>query len=95
MIAAMATLMGFALLWVWLLSPLNGRQIDAFVPTVFMLGYVLAGLWLGSFFIACGLAVTLLVVLCSLFVGEGFHLWMAVLGGGAFLLGGLYLKLAH
>ncbi len=93
-ISFMASLAGFAVLWVFLLG-LKGRQIDAFVPAVFMLGYILAGFWVGRFFVVSGLIVTALVALCLLFAGPSFLLWMALLGGGALIGGGVYLRLAR
>jgi hypothetical protein len=72
--------------------PLTPRQLDAFWPTVFMLGFVLAGLWLGRFFVILGVAVTALTLAGFFWAGDLFRLWMAVVGGGGLIAGGLWLR---
>jgi hypothetical protein len=72
--------------------PLTPRQMDAIMPTLFMLGFVLAGLWLGRFFVVLGLAVTALTVAGFFWAGDLFRLWMAVVGGGGLIAGGLWLR---
>lgn len=92
LVAAQAALLGFGLLTTWLLGPLEGRQLNAFWPLVFMLGYVLAGLWVGSFFLLCGIGVTALTIAGFWLSGPWFALWMAVVNGGALIVGGLWLR---
>ena len=72
--------------------PLTPRQLDALMPTVFMLGFVLAGLWLGRFFVILGVAVTALTMAGFFWAGDLFRLWMAVVGGGGLIAGGLWLR---
>jgi hypothetical protein len=80
------------LLVVVILGPFKGRQLDAFWPLLFTLGYVLAGIWVGRFFIFCGLVIALLTVTGFWWAGPWFQLWMAVVNGGALILGGLWLR---
>jgi hypothetical protein len=63
-----------------------------FWPNVFMLGIVIAGLWLGRFFMLCGLSVTALSVVGYFFAGEWFDLWMAAANGGGLIACGLALR---
>jgi hypothetical protein len=82
----------FGMLFLWLLPPTSPRQLNAFWPLLFMMGYVLAGLWLGRFFIVCGILVSVLTVVGYLYSGPWLPLWMAFANGGALIAGGLYLR---
>jgi hypothetical protein len=92
LILAQVALIGFGVLVAVVLGPFSGRQFNAFWPLVFMLGYVLAGIWVGRFFILCGVAVALLTVAGFWWSGTWFPLWMAVVNGGSLILGGLWLR---
>jgi hypothetical protein len=89
-----ATLILYGYGWVFLaiLWPLTPRQLGAFWPNIFMIGFVIAGLWLGPFFILCGLSVSALTVIGYFWAGEWFALWMAAVGGGGLIVGGLWLR---
>lgn len=89
---AQLALVGYGLILLVLLWPVAPRQLSAFWPTLIMLGFVLAGLWLGRFFILCGLAVTALTLAGYFWSGAWFPLWMAAVNGGGLLLGGLWLR---
>lgn len=92
LLAAQGALFGFGLVTIWLLGPLDGRQADAFWPLLFMLGYVLAGLWVGRFFVVCGLFIGALTIAGYWLSGPWFWLWMAAVNGGALIAGGLWLR---
>lgn len=89
---AQIVLILFGFLFLWLLPPSSPRQVAAFFPLVFMMGYVVAGLWLGRFFILCGVLVSALTVIGYLYSGPWLPLWMAFANGGALIAGGLYLR---
>lgn len=74
--------------------PANGMQLNAFVSLFWALMYVLLGLW-GAVRIAW-LGVVLAVAVLVGYFGfpQYYTLWMAVVGGGALLLGGLILRRA-
>ncbi len=92
MMFAQLALYGYGWLFMMLAWPLSPRQLDAYWPNVFMLGYVLAGLWLGRFFLILGLSVTALTAVGYVWSGAWFPLWMAVVGGGGLIAGGLWLR---
>ncbi|WP_158930554.1 hypothetical protein [Acidisphaera sp. S103] len=92
LVYAQLALIGFGIAVVTVLGPFRGRQLDAFWPLLFMLGYVLTGIWIGRFFVLCGLVVALLIVVGFWWAGPWFQLWMAVVDGGALILGGLWLR---
>ena len=83
---------GFGLVLVSLLSPLGDRQAEAFWPTLVMFCYVLAGIWLGRFFIFTGLAVTALIVIGFVWIGPRYPLWLAISVGGGLIASGLWLR---
>lgn len=89
---AQVVLILFGFLFLWLLAPASPRQVAAFFPLIFMMGYMIAGLWLGRFFILCGILVSALTVIGYLYSGPWLPLWMAFANGGALIAGGLYLR---
>lgn len=85
-------LIGFGSVLVWLLWPLNDRQLEAFWPTLVMFCHVLAGIWLGRFFLLSGLTVTALIVIGFIWIGHWYPLWLAVSVGGGLMASGLWLR---
>ena len=73
-------------------APLNARQVDAFISLFFAFAYAIGGVWGGWRLIAIG-AVTAAAILFGYFeLHQHFYLWMGVVGGGALLGGGLWLR---
>jgi hypothetical protein len=89
---AQVALILFGCLFLWLLQPTSPRQLAVYWPLVFMMGYVIAGLWLGRFFVVCGVLVSGMAVVGYLYAGPWLPLWMAFANGGALIAGGLYLR---
>jgi hypothetical protein len=85
-------LYGYGWIFVTMLWPLTPRQLNVFWPNIFMLGFVIAGLWLGHLFMLLGLSLTALSLVGYVWAGDWFALWMAVVGGGGLILGGLWLR---
>ena len=85
-------LLAFGLVFLMLFWPVGPRQMAAFWPTLVMLGFVIAGIWLGRFFIYCGIAVTALTLAGYFWAGAWFPLWMAAANGGGLIAGGLWLR---
>jgi hypothetical protein len=90
--AAFLLFLGFGYLWTLGLGHFTPRQLDTFWPLYFMLVYTIAGLWIGPAFVAIGLGITALTLVGYFFVGDWFHLWMAVVNGGGLMLGGLWMR---
>jgi hypothetical protein len=63
--------------------------ISAIVP---MLAYVIMGLWLDSFLMWIGLAVTVLTMLGLLLFPSYINIWMALVGGGTLISAGLFVR---
>lgn len=68
------------------------RQQGTFWPIYFMLFYTIAGLWVGSAFVAIGVGITVLTLIGYFYIGEAFPLWMALVNGGGLILGGLWMR---
>ena len=88
---AVATLSFFAATF-FVMWPVSGRQISAFIPLVVALLYVLCGIWAGWRYVVAGVAVAALTLVGFIWLSTHFLLWMAVVGGGALMLAGLWLR---
>jgi hypothetical protein len=76
------------------LWPMAARQQQVFWPTLVMFSYVLAGIWIGRFFLYVGAAATALILIGYFFVGDLLPLWLAAVQGGGLIAGGLWLRRA-
>jgi hypothetical protein len=86
-------LFAYVSIWLVILAPFNGRQLNAVFPTAVMFAYIVMGLWFGSYFMVwLGLAVTATTLTGFYFVPHYYCLWMAFTGGGAILCAGLYIR---
>ena len=76
-----------------ILAPKTPAQISAFVPMLVALFYCLVGIWTrGVRMLVMGIALAVLTVSGYIWVREVFPLWMALIGGGALILGGIWLR---
>ena len=75
------------------MPPRNEAQISAFFPILVALFYSLVGIWTrGTRILFAGIAVASLTLGGYFLLPQYFTLWMAVVGGGALIIGGLWLK---
>jgi hypothetical protein len=88
-------LFGYIFVWLNLVAPLSGVQMNALIVTAIMFASVAKGLWLrSSFMVWFGLAVTAITLFGFYLVPRSCYcLWMALMAGGAFLASGVYLRL--
>jgi hypothetical protein len=63
----------------------------AFQPTLFLLGIVIAGLWVGRFFVVLGLVGIALIAIGYLQSESWLRWWMAAVESGTLIVGGLWL----
>jgi len=86
----------FAYMFIWLsiLRPRHGIQINAFMCTTIMFAYVVTGLWFRSYHMLwLGIAVTCITLVGFYLIPTDYYcLWMAPTGGGAILGTGLYTR---
>ena len=87
----------FASSWLFILWPWHPDQLGTFIVSLAMFAYVVLGLWLEMRpMIVIGLVVALLATgayFASLVVPGYLNLWLAIVGGGALLVSGIYLYL--
>jgi MFS family permease len=82
----------YIFIWLNILAPVNGMQLNAFVCTAVMFAYVITGLWFTAYFMVwLGLAVTAVTLVGFYFLPAYYCLWMAVTAGGLLLGTGLYI----
>lgn len=84
----------YIFLWLLLLTPFSGLQLNAFIVTAIMFAYVVQGLWFTEYFmIWLGLAVTLTTFSGVYLIPHSYYcLWMALTAGGGVLGTGLYIR---
>lgn len=73
--------------------PKSGAQTAAFFPILVALFYALVGIWTGGTrIVLLALALGALTVGGYFWLPQYFLLWMAAVGGGALILGGVWLR---
>ena len=87
---------GFAFVFAafFILRPQSGAQINAFISVFVASAYMLQGIWRGWRIFALGLALAVATIGGYVYLGAHYALWMGVVGGGALILGGLWLRTA-
>lgn len=87
-------ILGFYVAVLVVLQPATGQQSAALISLLVALFYILAGVWVGLRFAIAGLALAALTLVGYFALNAHFNLWMAVVGGGALLLAGFWLRRA-
>jgi hypothetical protein len=76
-----------------ILPPKSGAQIGALIPVLVAFFYAVVGVWTrGTRIALLGLALGVLTVGGYFWLPQYFLLWMAGVGGGALILGGVWLR---
>ena len=83
--------------WVFLIGTFaivgfNGLKVGAFTPLLMGAAYAIAGLFFGIRFLVTGFAVMVATILGYFFLREYFAIWMAIVGGGALILTGFWMR---
>jgi len=83
----------YVFIWLAILAPFNGLQLNAVFSTAVMFAYIVMGLWFSSYFMVwLGLAVTATTLIGFYLLPYYYCLWMAFTGGSAILCTGLYIR---
>ena len=78
-----------------ILPPVTGAQTGAFFPILVGFFYTLVGIWSrGARMLITGVALVALTLFGFFYLPQYFALWMAIVGGGGLVLGGIWLKAA-
>jgi hypothetical protein len=80
---------GFALT---IFYPFSGMQIGSLFPLVIGWSYVVLGIWAGARLTFTGLFIVVLTLVGFFYLPAYFMLWMAFIGGGGLIAGGLWLR---
>jgi hypothetical protein len=91
-LAAFAIVYGFGWVWSNVIGDFGPREAMAFWPTLFLLGFAIAGLLFGWIFSAIGIGLAALVVVGYLWSGDAFPLWQAAVTGFGFIACGLWMR---
>lgn len=75
-----------------ILQPVSGPQAAALISLIVALCYFLGGIWIGARLAVTGIAVAALTLFGFYMLPAYFLLWMAVVGGGALILAGVWLR---
>lgn len=88
-------LFAYTYMWILIMKPYSGIQVNAFICTVIMFAYVVIGLWFETpIMIGLGLLITGFTMVGVYIIAPAYYcLWMAPTAGGALLGTGLYLWL--
>ncbi len=72
--------------------PFSGMQIGSLFPLMIGWAYVVLGIWVGARIAITGLLLVALTLIGFFYLPAYFMLWMAVVGGGGLILGGIWLR---
>ena len=86
------TFLAFIVATAAIMQPQSPSQMAAFVPLVVAACYISLGVAAGNRLIYTGIGLFLLTLIGYFAFPAIFLLWMAVVGGGALILGGLWLR---
>ena len=87
-----ATFLAFITATAFVMKPHDSRQMAAFVPLVVATAYILLGFDRGRRLTLTGIALGALTITGYFLLPSDFMLWMAAVGGGALLAGGVWLR---
>jgi hypothetical protein len=86
------TFLAFIIGTAFIMQPHDPKQMGAFVPLVVAACYIALGVGAGKRIMYTGVALGVLTLFGFFALPAYFLLWMAVIGGGSLVLGGLWLR---
>lgn len=88
-------LLVYIFIWLSILKPDQGIQLNAFLCTAIMFAYIVTGLWFKCYYMVwLGIGVTCTTLVGFCLIPPGYYcLWMAPTVGGPILGTGLYIRL--
>jgi hypothetical protein len=91
-LASIFSILAFYILVQLVLQPVTESQAAVLMALLVALFYVLGGLWIGARLALAGVVLAALTLIGFFMLSAHFNLWMAVVGGGALILAGLWLR---
>ncbi|MEP9359241.1 hypothetical protein [Sphingomonas sp. KR3-1] len=95
--ASLSIFAGFGILWLMMLiarPQLDARSVNALISLLVALAYLITGIWAGMRLALVGTALVLAVCLGWFVFPAWLFLWVGIGGGGALILGGMWLRRA-
>lgn len=92
--AVTAVYFGFFVCLIAIVEPQSGVVTNAMISIFFAFVYMAAGVWFGWRLFGIGLVMAIAIMGGFYFLRDVFSLWMGVVGGGALIAGGLWLRSA-
>jgi MFS family permease len=85
----------YIFIWLSILKPGHGIQLNAFICTAIMFAYIVTGLWFKYYYMLwLGIVVTCTTLVGYYLIPTSYYcLWMALTGGGAIFGTGLYIRI--
>ncbi len=93
-VATVAVLTAFITMTFVIFAPVSGVEIQTFITILVAAIYMIMGFWTGYRLSAIGAVLAALVVIAFFYSPAQFPLMVSVLGGGALILGGLWMRRA-
>jgi hypothetical protein len=90
--AAILAVFAYCAATFFVMAPVGHKQIAAFIPLLVALIYVLCGIWNGPRYIVAGVVIAALTLIGFVWLSAHFLLWMAIVGGGALILAGVWMR---
>ncbi len=91
-LAAFAIVYAFGWVSSRVIGDFGPREVMAFWPMLFLLGFAMAGFLFGWVFSAIGVGLSTLIVAGYLWSGDAFPLWQAAVTGLGFIACGLWMR---
>ena len=92
-IAALAlTVLAYLAAAFLVMAPQTGRQVSTFITLTVALAYSTVGIWAGPRWMMAGVAVCAAALIGYFHVPVYFNTWMGLVGGGALVLSGIWLR---
>ena len=93
-VATVVVLTGFLTMTFTIFAPVSGVEIQAFITILIASIYMILGFWTGRRLSVIGAVLAVLVVSAFFYTPAQFPLMVSILGGGALILGGLWMRRA-
>ena len=93
-VATVVVLTAFLTMTFTIFAPVSGVEIQAFITILIASIYMVFGFWTGYRLSVIGAVLAILVVSALFYTPTQFPLMVSILGGGALILGGLWMRRA-
>ena len=93
-VATVAVLAAFTAMVFMIFGPVSGAEVQTFITMLIAAIYMTAGIWVGSKYVIVGAVLAAVIIGAFHLAPAHLPLIVSVLGGGALILGGLWMRKA-